>query len=148
VSSDLQLQIERTYEAPIEAVFDAWTSEEVLRRWWRPADGWNTPEAVVELRVGGTIRVVMQDRDGDSHGATGTYTEVDRPSRLAFTWTWDGSDREGLVEVDFEALGDHTRVFFTHSGLEDEEAVRSHEGGWGYLLDELGAYATGRSSVS
>jgi uncharacterized protein YndB with AHSA1/START domain len=142
VSADLQLQIERTYGAPIEAVFDAWTSAEVLRRWWRPAAGWNTPEATVELRVGGTIRVVMRDRDGDSHGATGTYTEVERPTRLAFTWTWDGSENEGLVEVDFEALGDLTRVVFTHSGLEDEEAVRSHEGGWGYLLDELGRYVS------
>ena len=142
MSSDLQLRIERTYEAPIEAVFDAWTSAEVLRRWWQPRDGWHTPEAIVELRVGGTIRVVMQDPDGDSHSATGTYTEVERPTRLAFTWTWDGSDNESLVEVDFEALGDLTRVVFTHTGLEDEEAVRSHEGGWGYLLDELGRYVT------
>ena len=137
------LQLERTYEAPIEAVFDAWTSEEVLRRWWRPQDGWHTPEAIVDLRVGGTIRVVMHDPDGDSHGATGTYTEVERPTRLAFTWTWDRSELQGLVEVDFEALGELTRVVFTHSGLEDEEEVRSHEGGWGYLLDELGAYVTG-----
>jgi len=143
VTEGLQLRIERTYEAPAEAVFDAWTSEEVLRRWWRPQDGWETPEAVVDLRVGGEIRVAMRDTDGDQHGATGTYTEVERPTRLAFTWTWDGSDNEGLVEVDFEALGDLTRVVFTHSGLEDEESVRSHEGGWGYLLDELGRYVAG-----
>jgi uncharacterized protein YndB with AHSA1/START domain len=143
VSDDLSLRIERTYEAPAEAVFDAWTSAEVLRRWWRPQDGWSTPEAVVEPRVGGTIRIVMHDRDGDPHGATGTYTEVERPTRLAFTWTWDDSDREGLVEVDFEARDSGlTRVVFTHSGLEDEEAVRSHEGGWGYLLEELGRFVT------
>jgi uncharacterized protein YndB with AHSA1/START domain len=140
VSDDHRLRIERTYEAPAEAVFDAWTSEEVLRRWWRPQDGWNTPEAVVEPHVGGTIRVVMHDRDGDRHGASGTYTEVERPTRLAFTWTWNGSSRQGLVEVDFEEREGLTRVVFTHSGLEDEESVRSHEGGWGYLLDELGRY--------
>jgi uncharacterized protein YndB with AHSA1/START domain len=146
VSDEHRLQIERTYRAPAEAVFDAWTSEEVLRRWWRPEDGWETPEAVVDLRVGGEIRVLMHDRDGDHHGARGTYTEVRRPTRLAFTWTWDGSDRQGLVEVDFEALGDLTRVVFTHSGLEDEESVRSHEGGWGYLLGELDRYVSGELS--
>lgn len=140
VSDEHRLQIERTYEAPAEAVFDAWTSEEVLRRWWQPQDGWETPEAVVDLRVGGAIRVLMRDTDGDPHGGGGTYTEVERPRRLAFTWTWDGSDRETLVEVDFEPTATGTRVSFTHSGLEDEEAVRSHEGGWGRILDSLGRY--------
>ena len=143
MTGEHRLQIERTYEAPAEAVFDAWTSEEVLRRWWVPQDGWQTPQAVVDLRVGGEIRVLMRDRDGDPHGGGGTYTEVERPSRIAFTWTWDGSDRETLVEVDFQALGDLTRVVFTHTGLEDAEAVRSHEGGWGHVLDELGRYVAG-----
>jgi uncharacterized protein YndB with AHSA1/START domain len=140
VSDDHRLRIERTFAAPAEKVFDAWTSEEVLRRWWQPQDGWVTPEAVVDLRVGGVIRVVMRDTDGDSHGGGGTYTEVERPRRLAFTWTWDGSDRETLVEVDFEPTATGTRVAFTHSGLEDEETVRSHEGGWGHVLDRLGLY--------
>jgi uncharacterized protein YndB with AHSA1/START domain len=140
VSDEHRLQIERTYEAPAEAVFDAWTSEEVLRRWWQPNDGWETPEAVVDLRVGGAIRVLMRDTDGDPHGGGGTYTEVERPRRLAFTWTWDGSERETLVEVDFEPTATGTRVSFTHSGLEDEEAVRSHEGGWGHILASLGSY--------
>jgi uncharacterized protein YndB with AHSA1/START domain len=140
VSDDHRLRIERSYEAPAEKVFDAWTSEEVLRRWWRPQDGWQTPEAVVEPRVGGTIRVVMHDPDGETHGASGTYTEVERPTRLAFTWTWDGSERQGVVEVDFEDRDGRTRVVFTHSGLEDQESVRSHEGGWGRILEELGRY--------
>ena len=140
VSEDYRLQIERTYEAPAEAVFDAWTSEEVLRRWWQPQDGWDTPEAVVELRVGGAVRVVMRDRDGDLHGGGGTYTEIERPRRLAFTWTWDDSDRETLVEVDFEPTATGTRVSFTHSGLEDEASVRDHESGWSHVLESLGSY--------
>lgn len=142
MNQDHHLQIERTFAAPAEAVFDAWTSEEVLRRWWQPADGWETPEAVVDLRVGGAVRVVMRDRDGDRHGGGGTYTEVERPHRLAFTWTWDGSERRTLVEVDFEPTPTGTRVRFSHSGLEDEATVRDHEGGWGHVLDSLGRYVT------
>ncbi len=146
MSDEHGLRIERTYRAPVEAVFDAWTSEEVLRRWWRPERGWETPEAVVEARVGGAVRVVMRDTDGDAHGGGGTYTEVDRPSRLAFTWTWDGSDRETLIEVDFEPAGDGTRVSFTHSLLADEESARNHEYGWGNVLDRLGEHLEGRAA--
>ena len=55
------LRIERTFQAPAEAVFDAWTSEEVLRRWWHAEHDWETTEAEVDLRVGGVVRVVMRD---------------------------------------------------------------------------------------
>jgi uncharacterized protein YndB with AHSA1/START domain len=130
--------MERAYRAPAEAVFDAWTSEEVLRRWWKAERGWETPEATVEARVGGAVRVVMRDTDGDTHGGGGTYTEVVRPTRLAFTWTWDGSDRETLIEVDFEPTEAGTQVNFTHSLLTSEASVREHERGWGNILDELG----------
>ncbi len=140
MSENHTLRMERTYRAPAEAVFDAWTSAEVLRRWWQAEVGWDTPEATVEPRVGGIVRVVMRDTDGDSHGGRGIYTEVVRPSRLAFTWTWDGSERETLIEVDFEPTETGTRVNFTHSLLADEASVRDHEHGWGNILDRLGRW--------
>ena len=60
------LRIERTFDAPADRVFDAWTSEEVLRRWLHGMRGWETPTAEVDLRVGGRIRIVMRDpADGD-----------------------------------------------------------------------------------
>jgi uncharacterized protein YndB with AHSA1/START domain len=144
VNDDHRLRIERTYEAPTEAVFDAWTSAEVIRRWWQAERGWETSEAEVDLRVGGAIRVVMRDPFGEvDHGGGGAYTEVERPSRLAFTWTWDGDRRETLIEVDFEPVAAGTRVSFTHSLLADEESVRSHEYGWGNILDQLGRHLAG-----
>ena len=48
-----EVRFERTYAAPIEVVFDAWTSPEVMRRWLHPASDWGTPEAEVDLRTGG-----------------------------------------------------------------------------------------------
>jgi uncharacterized protein YndB with AHSA1/START domain len=133
------LQIERTFQASAERVFDAWTSEEVIRRWWQAELGWETSEAEVDLRVGGAVRVVMRDPDrGIDHGGGGTYTEIERPHRLAFTWIWDGDGRRTLIEIDFEERDGATTVRFTHSDLWDEEAVRSHESGWGRILDSLG----------
>ena len=132
------LHIERTVQAPVERVFDAWTSEEVLLRWWHAEVGWETSDAEVDLRVGGAVRVVMRDpAEGRDVGGGGIYTEVDPPRRLAFTWTWDGDTRQMLIEIDFEEAGDATNVRFTHSLLWDEEAARRHEYGWNKLFDNL-----------
>jgi uncharacterized protein YndB with AHSA1/START domain len=134
------LTLKRTYAAPAQRVFDAFTSEDVMRRWWHAGPDWETPEARVDLRVGGEVRVVMRNPHEDvSYGGGGLYTEIDAPRRLAFTWTWD-DDQDAtrqLIEIDFEDADGGTMVRFTHSGLWNEEAVRSHEGGWGVAFDNL-----------
>ncbi|HET8593422.1 MAG TPA: SRPBCC domain-containing protein, partial [Solirubrobacterales bacterium] len=61
MTNDLTLRMERTYDAPARAVFDAWTNEEVMRRWFHGQHDWETSEASVDLRVGGSVRVVMRD---------------------------------------------------------------------------------------
>ena len=134
------LHMERTYDAPAQAVFDAWTSEEVMRRWWHAGHDWETPEATVDLRVGGAVRVVMRNPHEDvEYGGGGEYVEVDPPARLAFTWTWDDDpdNTRQLIEIDFEETDGATTVSFTHSGLWDEESRASHEGGWGTAFENL-----------
>jgi uncharacterized protein YndB with AHSA1/START domain len=132
------LQIERTYQASAQAVFDAWTSEEVMRRWFHGEHAWETPVAEVDFRLGGAVRVVMRDPEkGVEHGGGGHYTEIDPPTRLAFTWAWDEAQRETLIELDFEEVEGATTVRLTHTGLLDEKSVRSHEGGWSNCLDNL-----------
>jgi uncharacterized protein YndB with AHSA1/START domain len=133
------LRIRRTFEAPARAVFDAWTSEEVMRRWFHAGHDWDTTEARVDLRVGGAVRVVMRNPHEDvEYGGGGHYTEIDPPNRLAFTWVWDDyPSREQLIEIDFEEADGVTAINFVHNGLWDEEAVRSHEDGWGKCFDNL-----------
>lgn len=139
MSTDLTLRLQRTYQAPAQAVFDAWTSEEVLRRWFHAQHDWETPEAFVDLQVGGEVRVVMRNpHTGDEHGGGGRYTEIDPPRRVAFTWLWDEETTRTLIEIDFEEVDGATTVRFTHTGLWDEAAVRAHEGGWTRCLDNLG----------
>ncbi len=132
------LRIERTFRAPVAAVFDAFTNVEVLRRWWHAEHDWETTVAEVDLRVGGEVRVVMRNpHTGDEYGGGGRYAEIDPPRRLAFTWLWDDRTERQLIEIDFEERDGATLVRFTHSGLWDEEAVRAHEGGWGRAFDNL-----------
>ena len=136
--SDNTLRMERTFQAPAQAVFDAWTSEEVMRRWWHAEHDWETTEAEVHLRVGGAVRVGMRNPHEDvEYGGGGKYTEIEPPTRLAFTWILDGDDTRQLIELDFEETEGATKVHFTHSDLWDEEAVRSHEDGWGKAFDNL-----------
>lgn len=144
MSADLTFRMQRTFQAPAQRVFDAWTSEEVLRRWFHGRRAWDTPEASVDLRVGGAVRVVMRDPEsGEEFGGGGVYTEIDPPRRLAFTWLWDREPVRTLIEIEFEEDGGATTVRFTHSGLWDEQAVRSHEDGWttcfAILADTLAA---------
>src|SRR5262249_60767935 len=63
---DRVLRLERTFNAPARAVFDAWTSAEVLRRWWPAGADWETPVAEVDVRVGGGLRRVMRSPDGEA----------------------------------------------------------------------------------
>ncbi|HWO83926.1 MAG TPA: SRPBCC domain-containing protein [Solirubrobacterales bacterium] len=140
MNAGMTLRIERIFAAPAERVFEAWTSEEVLRRWFHAKGHWETSEAEVDLRLGGAVRVVMRDTDeGRDIGGGGTYTEIDPPTRLAFTWTWDDdSARETLIELDFLEAEGRTTVLLTHSALADEQAVRNHEEGWSQCLENLG----------
>jgi uncharacterized protein YndB with AHSA1/START domain len=139
MSENTTLRMERTFRAPARAVFDAWTSEEVMRRWWHVEPSWETPVAEVDLRIGGAVRVVMRNPDdGAEYGGRGQYTEIDPPRRLAFTWIWDGTTKRQLIELDFEeAEPGVTTVRFTHRDLWDEEAVRSHEEGWSGAFENL-----------
>ena len=139
MSQRLTARISRTFDAPAQAVFDAWTSEEVMRRFFHAGHDWETTDATVDLRVGGEVRVVMRDPHEDAeYGGGGKYTEIDPPRRLAFTWIWDDeSSRETLIEIEFSESAGRTTVEFTHSHLWDEEAVRDHEDGWGKVFDNL-----------
>jgi uncharacterized protein YndB with AHSA1/START domain len=134
------LRIERTFQAPIEEVFEAWTSEEVLRRWLHCGPDWETPTAEVDLRVGGTIRIVMRDPDGDHHGATGEYQLIERPHRLVFTWTFDERpDNRQLIELEFSEHDGATSVVMINSGIATAEREESQRTGWYACYEELGS---------
>lgn len=135
------IRLERRFDAPAEAVFDAWLSPEVLRRWWPAGADWETPVAEVDPRVGGGLRLVMRSPDGEEFGGSGEYLEITPPKRLVFTWTWDGHEgHRGTqrIEIDFNQRPDGTTtVVLINRGLPDEESRRSHREGWVASFDNL-----------
>jgi uncharacterized protein YndB with AHSA1/START domain len=133
------VRIERTFDAQAEAVFDAWTSPEVMRRWWHAGPDWETSEAEVDLRVGGRVRVVMRRRDGFEVEAQGEYTLIERPTRLEMTWTFsdDPSNRQQLIEVSFSEAEGATTVAMVNSGIATDERRDAQDYGWRACFDEL-----------
>jgi uncharacterized protein YndB with AHSA1/START domain len=137
--SAYEVRVERTFEAPVEVVFDAWTSPEVMRRWWHAGPEWETPEAEVDLRVGGKVRVVMRASDGTEVEAQGVYTRIERPHRLEMTWTFsdDPSNAQQLIEVAFSESEGATTVVMLNSGIATDERRDAQDYGWRGCFDEL-----------
>jgi len=136
-----ELRVERTFDAPREAVFDAWTSPEVMRRWWAAEHDWSTSRAEVDLRPGGRIRLTMAESGGEPvHTFSGEYLEVSPPERVAFTVEWEGGEADGTVStvtVEFHEDGERTTVVLIQRGLASEESREAHEDGWNKCFDNL-----------
>jgi uncharacterized protein YndB with AHSA1/START domain len=132
------VRIERTFAAAPEEVFDAWTSPEVMRRWFHCAPDWDTPEAEVDLRVGGKVRVVMRKPDGTLAGARGEYTVIDRPHRLVMIWNFDDDPaNEQLIELSFSEADGTTAVLMVNSRISTDARREAQDQGWRGCLDEL-----------
>jgi uncharacterized protein YndB with AHSA1/START domain len=132
------VRIERTFAAAAEVVFDAWTSAEVMRRWFHVGPDWHTPVAEVDLRVGGKVRVVMRTPDGTDHGALGEYRLIDRPRRLVMRWTFDDDpSNEQLIELTFSESEGATTVLMVNSGISSGDRRDSQDRGWRGCLEQL-----------
>jgi uncharacterized protein YndB with AHSA1/START domain len=149
--TETSLRLERTFDAPVEEVFDAWTNPEVLRRWWRANPAWTTPIAEVDLRVGGRYRISMEDpADGNKHTVVGEYIEVSPPNRLVHSWQWvqggQPSEHVSTITVDFRADGQRTTVVLEHSGLASSESRDQHTYGWGGVFEQLHTHLSGAAA--
>ena len=139
------LIIKRTFNAPREKVFAAWTQADALKSWWG-TEGHTVPQVEMDLRIGGKYRVEMRTDEGESFFLNGAFVEIRPPERLVFTFRWERGEwdyPETLVSVDFLDNGDATEVTLTHEGFPDENMRDEHQGGWTECLENLGAYLGG-----
>jgi uncharacterized protein YndB with AHSA1/START domain len=136
--SGYTVRIERTFAASAEQVFDAWTSPEVMRRWLHPGHDWGTPVAEVDLRVGGTVRLVMRKPDGSEVEARGAYTAIDRPHRLVMTWSFsDEPGNEQLLDLSFSEVDGSTTVVLVNTCISTGERRDAQDWGWRGCFDQL-----------
>jgi len=136
--TDRELEIERDFDASIETLFDAWTNQDVLRKWMGP-QGMSCPDATCEAKLGGEYCFPMMGESGEPHTVVGAFTEFSPPHSLSFTWSWiqeDGTSGHQMeVFVKFKALeSGKTRMTLLHTNFIDLEAKSRHEEGWNSTL--------------
>ena len=136
-SIETTLQLSRTFQAPREKVFRAWTDPDQMKHWCSPTADYETA-AEVDLRVGGKYRIQMTHKNGGIHPAVGEYQEVSEPDKLVYTWSWeDGSVTGTLVTVEFRDLGSATELLLTHERFPTTEWRDKHGEGWTGCLGRL-----------
>jgi uncharacterized protein YndB with AHSA1/START domain len=88
--TDEQILITRDFDAPKHLVYKAWTTPELVKRWWNAKRG-EVTVAEIDLRVGGKWRYVMVTDDGFEVGFHGEYREIVPNERLVSTEVYEGA---------------------------------------------------------
>ncbi len=143
-----EMTLDRTFEAPRERVWAAWTDPKQLARWWGPR-GFTNPVCEFDARPEGEINIVMRGPDGLDYPMEGEVREVAEPERLVFTATTLEDDAgvpqlETLDTVVLADLGGRTklelRVFVDKLGPSALQARAGMEEGWSSSLDKLAEF--------
>ena len=137
-SENLQLVIERTFDAPRERVFRAWIDPVLMSKWFAPV-GMRPVEVEVDAQVGGKYRFGMQEPDGRTFRVSGEYLEIKAPDRLVFTWSWLSNEQleNTVVTVEFYDRGAATHVILTHERLRTSAIREGNRAGWNGCFDNL-----------
>jgi len=135
--TELKVNIEKTINAPIEKVFDAWLDPKMLSQFMMPMPGMPTSDVENNAQEGGQFAIVMYAGD-DQLPHTGKYLEISRPDKLVFTWVSHRSIDNSIVTLNFTKTDDgKTIIALSHVKFIDENARSDHEGGWKNILDKL-----------
>ena len=148
-TSDRELVVRRTFNAPAHIVFEAWTRPELLKRWWAPKSfGVSLFECESDLRVGGTYRYAFGRDPKNPEVFSGRYAEVNPPSRLVFTQLYERMSGAGevVVTATFEESQGRTRLIL-HQRFPSKEALEGAlasgmERGMRVTLDQLDELVT------
>lgn len=121
-ANDRKLIQTRTFEAPPETVFAAWTDPELLGRWWGP-NGFTTTTHAFELRVGGRWQFTMHGPDGRDYQNEIEFQQVERPRRLGYRHLGQAGQEpvRFTVTVEFAALPGGRTLLTATSTFESAE---------------------------
>lgn len=139
------LRVSRTFPAPRERVFKAWSTTEHVKAWFSP-ETFTVPDARVEMRVGGPFEVCMRSPTGDESWTRGTFIEVTPYDRLVLDMSVVTPSGHALfsarTEVDFSDTegGTLMEVLQTYVFADPAMAAPMVAGaseGWRTTLDKL-----------
>src|SRR6185436_18853054 len=118
-TSERELVVTRTFNAPARLVFEAWTKPELFTRWWLPKSmGMSLRSCEMDVRVGGTYRLEFEP---EGMAFFGTYLDVTPHSRLAWT-NEEGGEGGPVTRATFEEQGGQT-LLVLHELYPSKEAL-------------------------
>ena len=152
--------IERSFDAPVDLIWQMWTEPEHFAAWYGP-DGAAIPVAKMDVRVGGTrlVCMEMQTPGGPMRmWFTGEYREVVENQRLVYTESMSDENANVLspsdmgmpeghpttteIIVELEDVGGHTKMVMTHIGVPEGSPGAA---GWTMALDKLALHVEAQS---
>ncbi|MGH7762941.1 MAG: SRPBCC family protein [Candidatus Dormibacteraceae bacterium] len=147
-----KLTLERTFDAPVQEVWDLWTTKEGIEAWWGP-EGFDVTVDDLDLRPGGQIVYSMSATGADQieyMNKAGmplttehriTYTEVDPPRRLGWRQVVDFVPGVEAYDVDIELVlepdGESARLVLTFDSMHDDEWTKMMQLGRESELEKL-----------
>ena len=139
--------VTRTFAAPREVVWAAWTDPAQLAQWFGPRGLTSPPESIaLDVRPGGTWRITMvADADGAEYPQTFTFSEVIKPERLVFSTTAAGGihDTGAVITLTLAQRADGTDMTFTVEGIPNDNSTSGLEQGWASSFDCLAELVEG-----
>ena len=137
------LTLSRTFDAPVELVWEAWTRSEHITHWWGPK-GMETKVIEHDFKVGGKWHYIMTMPDGNEFIAEGVYAEIVALKKIVTSANFKPMTEGVELQVIFEESGDKTNFTFkvvhpTEEYCKQQEAMGFYNG-WGSVFDRLAGY--------
>lgn len=151
------LTIVRVFDAPVEAVWNAWSDPEIVKKWWGPKD-FTCPAAHIDFRVGGKSHVAMHGPKGTEFDkdlwGVGVYKEIEPKKKIVVSdsfadekgnvvpASYYGMDHAFPLEMEitvlFEPLeGNKTKMTLIHKGMPVGKHREGAQSGWNQSFDKL-----------
>ncbi|EFV77918.1 SRPBCC family protein [Cytobacillus pseudoceanisediminis] len=116
---DREITVTRVFDAPVDLVFDSWTKEEHLSKWWGP-QGFTLTSQTFDMKPGGTWQFIMHGPDGVDFPNTNVFVEVVKPERIVFKHdvfpyflaTAAFEDLDGKTKLTYTTIFEETAAVF------------------------------------
>ena len=134
----MKITVETNVRAPIERVWQAYTTPDDIVQWNAASDDWHTTKSCVDLRTGGAFSSRMEAKDGSvGFDFAGTYTNI-VPNRLI---EYSFGDRAARIEFTEKPEGVSVRVSFD---AESTHSIEQQQAGWQAILNNFARHVEGR----